>query len=102
MGPPSLHSTTPLTLFLVDHERIPERVVHAPGAGAHGFFELHTSLQEFICANVLTEVGKQIPTFVCFSTVLGSRGAAETAREVSGFATRWYTEQGNWDLVGNK
>lgn len=83
-----------------DHERIPERVVHARGAGAHGVFELHTSLEDVTCAKVLTEVGKKIPTFVRFSTVLGSNGAAETAREVRGFATRWYTEQGNWDLVG--
>ena len=83
-----------------DRERIPERVVHARGAGAHGVFELHTSLEDVTCAKVLTEVGKKIPTFVRFSTVLGSNGAAETAREVRGFATRWYTEQGNWDLVG--
>lgn len=105
-------------------ERIPERVVHARGAGAHGEFTLHTSLEEFTCAKVLTEVGKTTPTFtryvisvctrhnipVCihafcglcsFSTVLGSSGAAETAREVRGFATKWYTQQGNWDLVGN-
>ncbi|KAK4057357.1 catalase 1 [Microbotryomycetes sp. JL221] len=84
-----------------DHERIPERVVHARGAGAHGVFKLHTSLADVTCAKVLTEVGKETPTFVRFSTVLGSSGAAETAREVRGFATRWYTEQGNWDLVGN-
>ena len=64
-----------------DHERIPERVVHARGAGAHGTFTLHTSLEEYTCAKVLTEVGKSCPTFTRFSTVLGSSGAAETARE---------------------
>lgn len=83
-----------------DHERIPERVVHARGAGAHGVFELHTSLEEYTCADVLTKVGQQTPTFTRFSTVLGSSGAAETAREVRGFATKFYTQQGNWDIVG--
>jgi catalase len=79
-----------------DHERIPERVVHARGTGAHGEFVLHTSLSDVTCAKVLTEVGKKTPMFVRFSTVLGSSGAAETAREVRGFASRFYTEQGNW------
>ncbi|GAA6015258.1 hypothetical protein JCM8202_002402 [Rhodotorula sphaerocarpa] len=76
-----------------DHERIPERVVHARGVGAHGSFKLHTSLEEFTCAKVLTEVGKETPVFTRFSTVLGSNGAAETAREVRGFAVK--------DIVGN-
>ncbi|GAA5880895.1 hypothetical protein JCM16303_005166 [Sporobolomyces ruberrimus] len=84
-----------------DHERIPERVVHARGAGAHGVFKLHTSLEDVTCAKVLTEVGVETPTFVRFSTVLGSNGAAETAREVRGFATKFYTQSGNWDIVGN-
>ncbi|KAK4052849.1 catalase 1 [Microbotryomycetes sp. JL201] len=84
-----------------DHERIPERVVHARGAGAHGVFKLHTSLEDVTCAKVLTRVGQETPTFVRFSTVLGSSGAAETAREVRGFATRFYTSDGNWDIVGN-
>ncbi|GAA5960261.1 hypothetical protein JCM21900_002444 [Sporobolomyces salmonicolor] len=84
-----------------DHERIPERVVHARGAGAHGFFKLKESLEEFSCAKILTEVGVETPTFVRFSSVLGSSGAAETAREVRGFATKFYTKEGNWDIVGN-
>lgn len=84
-----------------DHERIPERVVHARGAGAHGTFELHTSLEDVTCADVLTRVGQSTPVFTRFSTVLGSSGAAETAREVRGFAVKFYTQQGNWDIVGN-
>ncbi|GAA6057065.1 hypothetical protein JCM3770_001440 [Rhodotorula araucariae] len=84
-----------------DHERIPERVVHARGAGAHGYFKLHTSLADVTCAKVLTEVGVETPVFVRFSTVLGQNGAAETAREVRGFATKFYTQEGNWDIVGN-
>ncbi|BGP19370.1 hypothetical protein JCM10213_000998 [Rhodosporidiobolus nylandii] len=84
-----------------DHERIPERVVHARGAGAHGYFKLNESLADYTCAKVLTEVGVETPTFVRFSTVLGSNGAAETAREVRGFATKFYTKEGNWDIVGN-
>ncbi|GAA6060947.1 hypothetical protein JCM10212_003855 [Sporobolomyces blumeae] len=84
-----------------DHERIPERVVHARGAGAHGTFKLHTSLEDVSCAKVLCDVGKETPVFVRFSTVLGSNGAAETAREVRGFAVKFYTDEGNWDIVGN-
>lgn len=71
-----------------DHERIPERVVHARGAGAHGKFTLHKSLEHVTCAKVLTEVGKETPVFTRFSTVLGQKGAAETAREVRGFAVK--------------
>ncbi|BGP19371.1 Cleavage polyadenylation factor subunit clp1 [Rhodosporidiobolus nylandii] len=82
-------------------ERIPERVVHARGAGAHGYFKLNESLADYTCAKVLTEVGVETPTFTHFSTVLGSNGAAETAREVRGFATKFYTKEGNWDIVGN-
>ncbi len=84
-----------------DHERIPERVVHARGAAAHGYFELEQSLSKFSSAKVLNEVGAQTPVFVRFSTVAGSRGSADTARDVRGFAVRFYTDQGNWDLVGN-
>jgi len=84
-----------------DHERIPERVVHARGAAAHGYFELEKSLEAYTHAQVLTEVGAQTPVFVRFSTVAGSRGSADTARDVRGFAVRMYTQQGNWDLVGN-
>ncbi|TIB76715.1 catalase-domain-containing protein [Wallemia mellicola] len=84
-----------------DHERIPERVVHARGDAAHGFFKLHTSLEDVTHAKILTDTETETPTFVRFSTVLGSAGAAETAREVRGFATRFYTSEGNWDIVGN-
>ncbi len=78
-----------------------ERVVHARGDAAHGFFELHTSLEDVTHAKILTDTETETPTFVRFSTVLGSAGAAETAREVRGFATRFYTSEGNWDIVGN-
>ena len=84
-----------------DHERIPERVVHARGAGAHGVFTLHTSLAKYTTAKVLTEVGAQTEMFVRFSTVNGSRGSADTARDARGFATKFYTKDGIWDLVGN-
>jgi catalase len=84
-----------------DHERIPERVVHARGAGAHGVFTLHTSLANYTSAKVLTEVGAETEVFVRFSTVNGSRGSADTARDARGFATKFYTKEGVWDLVGN-
>jgi catalase len=84
-----------------DHERIPERIVHARGTGAHGYFELHQSLSAFTTAKVLTEVGKQTPVFTRFSTVAGGAGSADTPRDVRGFAVKFYTEEGNWDLVGN-
>ncbi|RKS80048.1 catalase [Motilibacter peucedani] len=84
-----------------DHERIPERVVHARGAGAHGVFELHTSLAQYTSAKVLTQVGARTEVFVRFSTVNGSRGSADTARDARGFATKFYTSEGIWDLVGN-
>ncbi|UJL47164.1 catalase [Virgibacillus sp. NKC19-16] len=84
-----------------DHERIPERVVHARGYGAHGEFELYESLAPFTKANFLTETGKKTPVFVRFSTVQGSRGSFELARDVRGFATKFYTDEGNFDLVGN-
>ncbi len=84
-----------------DHERIPERIVHARGSGAHGFFELTASLAEFTTAKVLTEVGTQTPVFARFSTVAGGSGSADTPRDVRGFAVKLYTQQGNWDLVGN-
>ena len=83
-----------------DHERIPERVVHARGAGAHGTFKVHTSLAKYTKAGFLQE-GKQTRVFVRFSTVAGSRGSADTARDVRGFATKFYTEEGVFDLVGN-
>ncbi len=84
-----------------DHERIPERVVHARGTGAHGTFRLTESLAGFTSARVLTDTRVETPVFVRFSTVAGSRGSADTARDVRGFATKFYTPEGNWDLVGN-
>ncbi|MFJ9611584.1 catalase [Kitasatospora sp. NPDC101176] len=84
-----------------DHERIPERVVHARGAGAYGFFEPYASLAEFTCADFLQEAGRRTPVFVRFSTVQGPRGSADTVRDVRGFATKFYTRHGNYDLVGN-
>ena len=70
-------------------------------AAAHGYFELHSSLAEYTSAKVLTETGKQVPAFVRFSTVAGSRGSADTARDVRGFAVKLYTDDGIWDIVGN-
>ncbi|EID16960.1 catalase [Mycobacterium xenopi RIVM700367] len=94
------HAREKLTHF--DHERIPERVVHARGAGAYGYFEPYDdSLSEYTVARFLTTPGKQTPVFVRFSTVAGSRGSADTVRDVRGFATKFYTDQGNYDLVGN-
>jgi catalase len=84
-----------------DHERIPERVVHARGAGAHGFFESYQDLSEITRASLFAKAGKRTPVFVRFSTVVGSRGSADTARDVRGFATKFYTDEGVFDLVGN-
>jgi catalase len=84
-----------------DHERIPERIVHARGSAAHGFFECIRAIPEFTRAAIFGEVGKQTPVFVRFSTVLGERGSTDTARDVRGFAVKFYTDEGNWDLVGN-
>ena len=84
-----------------DHERIPERIVHARGTAAHGFFELTHSLKEFTTARVLTELGVQTPLFTRFSTVAGGAGSVDTPRDVRGFAVKFYTPEGNWDLVGN-
>jgi catalase len=84
-----------------DHERIPERVVHARGAAAHGYFELTTSLADVTRAKVLTEVGVRTPVFARFSTVAGGAGSVDTPRDVRGFAVKFYTKEGNWDLVGN-
>ncbi|MEV7360345.1 catalase [Kitasatospora sp. NPDC091276] len=93
------HLREKLTHF--DHERIPERVVHARGAGAYGFFEPYESLAGFTCADFLQEAGRRTPVFVRFSTVQGPRGSADTVRDVRGFATKFYTRHGNYDLVGN-
>ena len=85
-----------------DHERIPERVVHARGSAAHGFFQVYdNSLSAYTTAPVLTDPSRITATFVRFSTVLGNAGSADTVRDVRGFSTRFYTQEGNWDLVGN-
>ncbi len=88
-------------IFHFDHERIPERVVHARGFGAHGFFENYEPLGELTRADLFQRAGERTPVFVRFSTVAGSRGSADLARDVRGFATKFYTKEGNWDLVGN-
>src|SRR5699024_64767 len=84
-----------------DHERIPERVVHARGFGVHGEFEVYDSLEKYTKAKFLTEPGKKTPVFVRFSTVAGSRGSMDIPRDVRGFATKFYTDEGNYDLVAN-
>ncbi|HLS08880.1 catalase [Lentibacillus sp.] len=84
-----------------DHERIPERVVHARGYAAHGEFELYHSMKKYTKAGFLQEPGSTTPVFVRFSTVVGNKGAMNTARDVRGFAAKFYTEEGNFDLVGN-
>ncbi|TWI54500.1 catalase [Halalkalibacter nanhaiisediminis] len=84
-----------------DHERIPERIVHARGFAAHGEFELYESMKEYTKAGFLQDPSVKTPVFVRFSTVAGSRGSAETVRDARGFATKFYTEEGNYDLVGN-
>ncbi|HVZ71633.1 MAG TPA: catalase [Polyangia bacterium] len=84
-----------------DHERIPERIVHARGSGAHGYFECTQPMGSVTRAALFSEKGKRTPVFVRFSTVVGERGSTDTARDVRGFAVKFYTEQGNWDLVGN-
>jgi catalase len=84
-----------------DHERIPERVVHARGSAAHGYFEAYDDLSTITRAAPFAQAGKRTPVFVRFSTVAGERGSADTARDVRGFAVKFYTDEGNWDLVGN-
>ncbi|SAH91921.1 catalase [Bordetella ansorpii] len=84
-----------------DHERIPERIVHARGSAAHGYFECYKPLTDLTCAAPFAEAGKRTPVFVRFSTVAGERGSKDTARDVRGFAVKFYSDQGNWDLVGN-
>lgn len=88
-------------IFHFDHERIPERVVHARGAGAHGVFKLHTPIPEFTSAGFLTDAQRETEVFVRFSTVVGSRGSTDLARDVRGFAIKFYTDEGIFDLVGN-
>lgn len=84
-----------------DHERIPERVIHARGSGAHGYFQVYKSLANITKADFLQDATKKTPVFVRFSTVTGSRGSADTGRDVRGFSVKFYTNEGNFDLVGN-
>ncbi len=84
-----------------DRERIPERVVHAKGAGAHGYFQVHKSMSKYTCAKFLQNSKLKTPVFVRFSTVVGARGSADSVRDPRGFAVKFYTEDGNYDLVGN-
>jgi catalase len=88
-------------IFHFDHERIPERVVHARGFGAHGYFESYGNVADVTRADVLQRKGEKTPVFVRFSTVAGSKGSPDLARDVRGFAVKFYTKEGNWDLVGN-
>ncbi|MGF1627429.1 MAG: catalase [Alphaproteobacteria bacterium] len=88
-------------IFHFDHERIPERVVHARGFGAHGFFEPYESLADITSADLFQRPGEQTEAFVRFSTVAGNKGSFDLARDVRGFAVKLYTKEGNWDLVGN-
>ena len=88
-------------MFHFDHERIPERVVHARGYAAHGFFENYESLRDLTSADLFQKKGTKTPAFVRFSTVAGNKGSADLARDVRGFAVKLYTRQGNWDVVGN-
>jgi len=88
-------------IFHFDHERIPERVVHARGYGAHGYFETYESLADYTKADLFQRPGERTEAFVRFSTVAGNKGSADLARDVRGFAVKLYTQEGNWDLVGN-
>ena len=88
-------------IFHFDHERIPERIVHARGSGAHGYFECTRAIPDLTRATVFATKGKKTPVFVRFSTVAGSKGSKDTPRDVRGFAVKFYSDEGNWDLVGN-
>lgn len=88
-------------IFHFDHERIPERVVHARGYGAHGYFETYQPLTDYTSADIFQRAGEKTPVFVRFSTVAGNKGSFDLARDVRGFAVKFYTKEGNWDLVGN-
>jgi catalase len=88
-------------IFHFDHERIPERVVHARGFGAHGYFENYQSLADITKADLFQRAKEKTPVFVRFSTVAGNKGSPDLARDVRGFAVKIYTKQGNWDIVGN-
>ena len=84
-----------------DHERIPERIVHARGSGAHGVFELYEPQSQYTKAGIFNDTSRKTPVFVRFSTVAGSKGSTDLARDVRGFAVKFYTEEGTWDLIGN-
>ncbi len=88
-------------IFHFDHERIPERIVHARGSAAHGYFESYEDLSDLTKAGLFSAKGKKTPVFTRFSTVAGGAGSVDTPRDVRGFAVKFYTEEGNWDLVGN-
>lgn len=88
-------------IFHFDHERIPERVVHARGYGVKGYFELTKAIPELSSADIFQREGEKTPLFCRFSTVAGSKGSPDVARDVRGFAVKFYTQEGNWDLVGN-
>ncbi len=88
-------------IFHFDHERIPERIVHARGTAAHGYFELYDSLSDITKADLFQRAGEKTPLFARFSTVAGGAGSVDTPRDVRGFAVKFYTQEGNWDLVGN-
>src|SRR5690242_1704477 len=101
-GPAVLHdAATVQKLQHFDRERVPERVVHAKGGGAHGFFEVTADVSQWTSAAFLSKVGKRTPAFARFSAVAGELGAADTQRDPRGFALKLYTEDGNYDLVGN-
>lgn len=84
-----------------NRERIPERIVHAKGSGAYGTFTVTADITKYTKAKIFSKIGKQTECFLRFSTVAGERGAADAERDVRGFAMKFYTEEGNWDLVGN-
>jgi catalase len=84
-----------------DHERIPERIVHARGTAAHGYFQVYKPMTQYTKAGFLSDPSLKTPVFVRFSTVAGSRGSTDLARDVRGFSVKFYTEEGNYDLVGN-
>lgn len=101
-GPILLQDTVLIEkLAKFDRERIPERVVHAKGGGAHGYFEVTHDVTKYTKAGFLSEIGKKTPMFARFSTVAGEKGSADTVRDPRGFALRFYTEEGNYDMVGN-
>src|ERR1700674_2946004 len=87
-------------IFHFDHERIPERIVHARGSAAHGYFELYETLSDISRADLFQRPGEKTPLFTRFSNVAGGAGSVDTPRDVRGFAVKFYTKEGNWDLVG--